>query len=378
MPPAPPGPARRVGAMFDADELPFREREILRGITRHADAAGWQLDLDPFALHHTQRPWDGLLVPTRKGSGKLLHLWSIPAVCLGWSQKHVRVGRAIESRYAAGRLAARHLVERGYRSFAYVGFSRAVGSWYERDRFTRELRRLGRDASTARTFATFARGRRGWDTVMRALGEMLDKLPKPAGLFVARPGFARALADLALERGLRIPEDIGLIAADDEPLACERPPGITSIRFDYAEVGFRAAELLDRLMSGEPRPKQAVLVPPTLVPRQSTDRQRIGDPLVADALWWIDDRRTEPIRAPHVARAFGISARRLQRRFRRAGRDTVQSEILKARVEHAKLMLRDPRSTMRTAAHQAGFTSYASFLRAFKRHVGTPPSQWRP
>ena len=67
----------------------------------------------------------------------------------------------------------------------------------------------------------------------------------------------------------------------------------------------------------------------------------------------------------------------LQRRLRHAGRDTVQQELLKARVEHAKLLLADPRSTMPTVARESGFGSYEALFRAFKRHTAMPPSHWR-
>ena len=67
----------------------------------------------------------------------------------------------------------------------------------------------------------------------------------------------------------------------------------------------------------------------------------------------------------------------LQRRFRHAGRDTVQQELLKARVEHAKLLLADPRSTMRTVARESGSGSYEALFRAFRRHAAMPPSHWR-
>ena len=197
------------------------------------------------------------------------------------------------------------------------------------------------------------------------------------GIFVARPVLARAVADQALGRGLRVPEDVGILAADDDPVVAALPPTISSLRFDYAQVGRLAARLLERLMEGAPAPRRASFVPPVLIPRQSTDRQATGDPLVADALWFIDSRRTEPIRPPQVAAAFGVGVRTLQRRFRAAGRLTVEQEIIKARVEHAKLLLARPEGTVRTIARDSGFGSYGAFVRAFRRHEHMRPSQWR-
>ena len=330
---------RRIAATFDADSLSLRDRETLRGILRFAQAAGWQLDLDPFALHHAPARHDGLLVLTRKWLAKLLTRASVPVVCLTWSQERLRLPQASENRYAAGRLAANHLVERGYRSFAYVGFNYHVQSQWERVFFARTLGRMGRHMDAARKLVNFARDAAWRDDLIASLGPWLAHFELPLGIFVARPGLARALADMALARGLRIPEDVGIIAADDDPVVTEMPPALTAIRFDYAEVGYRAAALLDRLIAGEPPPKQAVLIEPTLVPRRSTDRQAIGDPVVANALWFIDSRRTEAIRPRDVAAAAGVGERTLQRRFRRAGRDTVQHEIANARIEHARLGL---------------------------------------
>ena len=78
---------RRIAAMFDADQLGLREREILRGIAAHAQAAGWRLVVDPFAIHRPAGRWDGLLVRTRKGLARALMRSPVPFVCVGtfWS-----------------------------------------------------------------------------------------------------------------------------------------------------------------------------------------------------------------------------------------------------------------------------------------------------
>jgi AraC-like DNA-binding protein len=190
-------------------------------------------------------------------------------------------------------------------------------------------------------------------------------------------GLARAVADLALARGLRIPEDVGLVAADDDPVLCELPPALTSLHFDYAEVGVRAGQLLGRLMAGQRAPAKNVLVAPTLVPRLSTDRAAVADPLVAKALWFLDDRRTEAIRPRQVAEAVGLRLRALEGRLQRARGRTVAQEIARARVEHAKILLGDPGYSPCSVARQSGFGSYDALLRAFKRHAGMVPSAWQ-
>ncbi len=369
---------RRVAIMFDPGPLTRRQRETVRGMARHAEAAGWHLALDPYAVHHASGRYDGIVATSRKFRGPGLAASPVPVVLVTLGHEHhPRIARVVDNRYAAGRLAALHLVERGYRTFAYVGFAKQTQSSTEREEFARELARLGRRSEAARTFLTYASNRGWWDKVMATLGGWLERLERPVGLLVARPRFARALAELAHLRGLRIPEDVGIVAADDDPVLCELPPALTSIHFDYAEVGHRAAELLDRMMDGERPPERAVLVEPTLVPRHSTDREAMADPLVAKALFWIDDRRTEPIHPRHVAEAMGVSPRALGKRLRRAGRGTILQEIIRARVEHAKVHLAHSRGPIRGLARESGFGSYMAMLDAFRRHVGMPPSAWR-
>ncbi|NQT53741.1 substrate-binding domain-containing protein [bacterium] len=370
-------PPRRIAVMLDADRLTPRDRDIFRGIRRHADTAGWHLALDPYAVHHPAPGWEGVIVPVHRRLARWIRRCPVPVVSITWTLRKGRLPRAIENRHEAGRMAAEHLVERGYRHFAFAGFKRETQSSCARRAFDRALRLRGRRIGTALTAAGFNRMRRWWEDVMKALGGWLEQLELPVGIFVARPGLARALADLALARGLRIPQDVGIVAADDDPDVCEPAPALTAIRFDYTEVGRRAAELLGRLMDGERKPKQAILIPPTLMPRHSTDRQAVGDPIVAQALWFIDSRRTEFIRPADVAAALGVSGRTVQRRFRHAGRATVMQEIVKARIEHAKLLLGEEGLNLGTVARLSGFPSVQAMTHAFRRHVGMPPGAWR-
>ncbi len=350
MPPTP-----RIAVMFDPDRLDFREQAVVRGIAGHARRAGWEVVLDPYAARHLPGGFSGLLAPVRKFSEKALLEATIPVVLLTRSRSALRGPAVAENRQAAGRLAAHHLLERGYRTFFYLGSSRSTGLVRERLEFRRALGRLGRPVEAVTTYETFSLSPSRFDRIVAGLDAWLGRLERPAGIFAARPSLARIVAQLALARGLRIPEDLGLVAADDDPVVSELPPALTSIRFDYADLGHRAAELLDRLLRGEPPPRRAILVEPTLVPRQSTDRQSVADDAVARALWFIDDRRTEAVGPREVAAHLGVPARTLQRRVRAAGRGTVQQEIAKARVEHAKLLLEDvARSRVRAQRRRRG------------------------
>jgi LacI family transcriptional regulator len=80
------------------------------------------------------------------------------------------------------------------------------------------------------------------------------------------PGVLRALRT----RGLRIPDDMSLVAASDSALAQFAAPPISVETWDYAEIGRIAAQLvLERLGSGGEADPKRVLVPTEFIQRES-------------------------------------------------------------------------------------------------------------
>jgi LacI family transcriptional regulator len=372
-------PPRRVAVTFDPDQLDLRRRGILAGVARFARSAPhWRWVLDPFALRAAPGAYDGILTPAGGRAFRARDRSLTRKVFVTWGDRQRHLPRVVENRCAAGREAVRHLLERGYPSFAYLGFTKECPSAIERQSFALEIGRMGRRVSVLRLNVGHAIQQAPYERQLAALDAWLGRLEPPVGLFVARPGLARMAAEIALLRGLRIPEDLGLVVADNDPVLCEDPPpALTSLHFDYAEVGLQAAALLDRLMDGESPPARALLIPPTLVPRLSTDRTALADPLVARALWFIDTHRTEAIRPCHVADAVGVRLRTLEDHVRRARGRTVLQEILRERVEHAKLFLAEADGSVAFAARMAGFRSAVALRRAFQRHLGTTPAAWQ-
>jgi LacI family transcriptional regulator len=78
-------------------------------------------------------------------------------------------------------------------------------------------------------------------------------------------GTLRAAAGL----GLRLPEDVALIAFDDTEWAPFLAPPLTSVAHPTYELGRMAAELLERRLADAARPPASVFLPPRLVVRDS-------------------------------------------------------------------------------------------------------------
>jgi len=179
------------------------------------------------------------------------------------------------------------------------------------------------------------------------------------------------------QAGLRVPDDVGILGAGNDPLLCGGfEPTLSSVDLAWERVGYHAAELLDWILDGTARPTQPLLIaPPGIHCRRSTDTAPTTDLLVAGALRHIAEHCGEPLRIADVAAACGVPARSLQRRFTDHGR-SVTHEILLARHHRACRLLAGDRP-IAEVARQCGYATPTGFLRAFRAIEGLAPRAWR-
>jgi LacI family transcriptional regulator len=206
-------------------------------------------------------------------------------------------------------------------------------------------------------------------------------LPRPCGVFTCTDGWARAVERYARVAGLRIPEDLALIGANNDELECElMSPPLSSVMIPWQELGRHAAILVARALEGHTIAGERVAVAPTsVVARRSSDVIAIGDELVAEAVRFIRENSERRLTVTMVARAVGGGGgrQRLERRFRSVLDRTVQEEIRRAHVETAKRWLDTTHLALSEVARRSGFTSAALLNAAFQREFGIAPGAYR-
>jgi AraC-like DNA-binding protein len=78
-----------------------------------------------------------------------------------------------------------------------------------------------------------------------------------------------------------------------------------------------------------------------------------------------------------IARRIASSRRQLQRAFSEIGRTTFRDHLTGVRMNNAAELLADHRYTVREIARRVGYRQPAQFAKAFRRHHGSAPSEFR-
>ena len=78
-----------------------------------------------------------------------------------------------------------------------------------------------------------------------------------------------------------------------------------------------------------------------------------------------------------IARRVASSRRQLQRAYAEIGGTTFRDHLTRVRMERAAELLATRMFTVREVAHRVGYRQPAQFAKAFRRHRGVSPSDFR-
>lgn len=282
---------------------------------------------------------------------------------------------------AIGEAAAKFLVGKGFKSFAYV--NHVLNHEWSRERgsaFAAAIRRAGFKCTT---YHSPSRGESNAIARDRpVLAKWLRELPKPVAMFVAND--VRALDVLAACRGdgIAVPRDIAILSCDDDKLICETASTpLSSIRFSTTAAGYKAASIMDRFIRGEKNISRAERLvpygPESVTERLSSEQMRSSDPLVEKALSLIRLNAFSNLHVQTIAQRLNVSRRTLEMRLRSATGRSVYDEILRTRFARACECLRDGKLTIAETAARCNFPDASHFGVMFKRHFGMTPSAYR-
>ena len=362
-------------------------RSMVRGITRYANSNGsweWEVFLarNPEIKRINAREFDGVIFDTAN-----------PATLGKWKRSKLPCVQVFSSRepfsvnydeQRIGALAAEHLHGTGKRLVAlgspaeskpaWLG-KRITGfcNWAREHNLPVETFRLGGGIPHPST--PFGK----WKPVPR-IAQWIKSLNKPCAIFCADIHPAREVMAVCRTLKIDIPAEIAVMGVDNDEILClmERPT-LSAVITQSEKVGYHAAEMLDRRLKREIRTRQKrLLIPPAgIVARASTAGSLAEDVPLSKALGLIREHAAQEIHIDKIARLAGVSRRSLENRFKKTLGRSPHQELIRIRIEKAKVLLSGTSLPMGKIAELSGFGDPYNFSRAFRRETGSTPRQYR-
>ena len=270
-------------------------------------------------------PWgwegDGILAWLGAGEDLVKFVVESKLPTVDFSRRHLELSfpRVLIDDNASVRLVAEHFLTRGFNRFMYYS---AQDNWaFEKhgEAFVEVLKQSGHECAWIRWHKSslYSTGRMQWKDKRRWLASELRKAPKPLALFAATDDHALEVIEVCEEVGISVPEEISVVGMDNSVLAVDAmSTPISSVDQNFTTLGYRGAELLNRLMHGKQPPAAPIYIPPTgLIARKSSDLLFINHSGLARCLRYLWSNFHKPIGVDDLVRVAAMSRSGLHRAF---------------------------------------------------------------
>jgi LacI family transcriptional regulator len=365
--------------------LGWYDYRLHRGIEKYAQEHSWFISANLAREKVIPWGWEGDGILAWLGAwdelAEFVERQSKPTVDFSFRRPHLNFPRVLEDHAHAAQLVADHFLSRGVEHFAYYSDT-ANWSYDERGRgFASVLARAGHECLWLKWHesSVFRTDREQWKRKQTWLATQLTRAPKPLAVFAANDQHALDVLEACEAAGLVVPDQVAIVGAENYLLAPDAMyTPVSSVDTNLELLGYRGADLLDRMMSGRKAPAEPVRVPAAgLVARKSSDLMAVRHPGVSRSLRFIWEHCHEPISVKDLVGVAAMSRRGLHNAFVEYLGRTPGQELHRARIERARKLLRDSDHKIEVLAGMCGYQSANSFCVAFKQATGVSPKQFR-
>lgn len=146
-----------------------------------------------------------------------------------------------------GYLVGQHLAENGYPKIVYLGLDGEMNEG--------SLRYNGLKEGCGNIPTLQFTGSNDVALVSTIIDQILEKVKPPFALFAHNDMSAIGVMHALKSRGLRVPEDVGVVGYDDIAIASYVTPALTTVKHHHEILGHEAVKILDELIAGENKVK---------------------------------------------------------------------------------------------------------------------------
>jgi LacI family transcriptional regulator len=383
-------PRFRVGIRLQDWSEGFGYR-IIPGIAQFLGEAGpWEIDYDH---RHCGDLWSTPITEDWKGDGLMVFRHTAREAA-AWRKKGIRVLN-LSAEFPDGEPFPRLTVDNGALAERAVEYLTGLGLrdlayWHDPCRgYSLERLHAFEAASAAlgckvQTLVVPTGGlspARKAKVMEKTAVPQLLALPRPCGLLAKDDVAGLAAVRLCRKLGIRCPEDLAVLAVNDDPAHCQLSwPALSSIRFPGRRFGYSAARLLHELMTGEREdgPWRELVQPGPVVPRQSSGRIEFPDSAVAPAMTVIArEAPLRPLSVIEVCHEAGVSRELLRSRMQALIGRTPKQEIDRVRLAALEAKLAFTDLTLAAIADEMKFYGADDLSRFYRRLRGRAPGQFR-
>ena len=368
--------------------LEWYDYRIHKGVAQMARKYGWHLDCpknqSSISLKSgILKDWDGdgcIAMIESNETFEYLENKNIPIVDLGLRTHKNPVFRMTTDNEKIGMMAAEHLRDFGHKEIFVLDHGK-------NPMYIERLQSLKKYCKQNDCKVTILKSTneiqyetiKELEQIFEIRGEKLRE--KSIGFFAYNDSIAADLISLCLRNEINVPENIAILGVDNDDLIISSLSlGLSSVDSDQEGLGVSSAKLMHSILESDKGLVKTEAYrhrPKGVVARRSTDCYAVRNPLVSNALHWIQNNFYNGIQATDVADAMNVSQQGLQKAFAKSYVRSPGNEIREQRLKAVAFLLKTTSANLNTIAKNCGFYSVNSLINSFRKKYKTTPGKFR-
>lgn len=218
---------------------------------------------------------DGLIISIAMQTNTFDHLKifrkkNIPLVFFDRAVPEIETDKIVVDDFAGGFRVTQHLIDQGYQRIAHLAGTQNLMTYFDRKNgYVSALQKNNIPHDESIVIINTLTSEEG----ITAVQQLMTLENPPDAIFCGNDTTALSAMIYLRDKGIRIPQDIGIVGFSNEPFSKVVSPSITTIAQPGFQMGQKAAESIIRQIETKERSFQTIVLPTELIIRESSCRK---------------------------------------------------------------------------------------------------------